>query len=201
MQAVRTIFRKNNMKRIALTLLGLAWSTSLFAQTADPGAADKPNLPARPQWEQRRHLFWDRLNLTDAQKEKLKQIREEDRQSLRSAWAEAKIARESLHAALLANPENTSDIQTKATNWAHALSTRTVQLALHEAKVNQVLTPEQRVAFDEAIKTRMRRWHRRDSGPENGRGQSERPWEKMNPASRPATPAATPSITPTAPTN
>jgi Spy/CpxP family protein refolding chaperone len=191
---------KNNMKRIALMLLGLAWATSLFAQTADPGAAEKPKLPARPQWEQRRHLIWDRLDLTDEQKEKLKQIREEDRQSLRSAWAEAKIAQESLHAALLANPENTADIQTKATNWANAISTRTVQFALHEAKVSQVLTPEQRVVLDEAIKG-MRRWHRRDGGPENGRGRSERPWEKMNPASRPAAPAATPSVTPTAPTN
>ena len=192
---------KNNMKRIALMLLGLAWATRLFAQTVDPAAADKPKLPARPQWEQRRHLFWDRLNLTDEQKEKLKQIREEDRQSLRSAWAEAKIAQESLHAALLANPENTAEIQAKATNWANALSTRTVQLALHEAKVSQVLTPEQRVAFDEAIKARMRRWHRGHGGPENGGWRSERPGEKMNPASRPAAPAATPSVTPEAPTN
>jgi Spy/CpxP family protein refolding chaperone len=190
------------MKRIALVLLGLAWATSLFAESVDPGAADKPKLPAQPQWEQRRHLFWDRLHLTDEQKEKLKQIREEDRQSLRSAWAEAKIAQESLHAALLANPENTADIQAKATNWANALSARTVQFALHEAKVSQVLTPEQRVLLDEAIKARTRRWGRRDGGPENGRGrQSERPWERPNPASRPAGPAATPSVTPTAPTN
>ena len=182
-------------------LLGLAWATSLFAQTIDPGAADKPKLPARPQWEQRRHLFWDRLNLTDEQKEKLKQIREEDRQSLRSAWAEAKIAQESLHAALLANPENTADIQAKATNWANALSTRTVQFALHEAKVSQVLTPTQRVAVDEAIKSRrLRRWNRRDGGAE-GRWQSERPGGRMNPASRPAAPEATPNASPEAPTN
>jgi Spy/CpxP family protein refolding chaperone len=192
---------KNNMKRIALTLLGLAWATSLFAQTADPGAADKPNIPARPRWEQRRNLFWDRLDLTDEQKEKLKQIRDEDRQGLRSAWAEAKIAQESLHAALLANPENTADIQTKATNWANALSTRTVQFALHEAKVSQVLTPEQRVALDEAIKARQGRWRLRGGGPENSLGRSERPWGRMNPASRPAAPAATPSATPDAPTN
>jgi Spy/CpxP family protein refolding chaperone len=192
---------KNNMKRIALTLLGLVSATSLFAQTADPSAADKPKPPPQPQWEQRRHFFWDRLDLTDEQKEKLKQIREDDRPSLRSAWAQAKIARESLHAALLANPENTADIQTKATNWANALSTRSVQLALHEAKVNQVLTPEQRVALDEANRFRLKRWHRRDGGSENGRWQSGRPWERMNPASRPAVPAPTPGVTPAAPTN
>jgi Spy/CpxP family protein refolding chaperone len=200
MQAVRTSFEKL-MKRIALTLLGLAWATSLFAQTADPGATDKPKLPARPRWEQRRNLFWDRLDLTDEQKEKLKQIREEDRQSLRSAWAEAKIAQESLHAALLANPENTADIQSKATNWANALSTRTVQFALHEAKVSQVLTPEQRVVLDEAIQARMSRRHRHGGGPEDGRRRSERPWERVNPESRPAAPVATPSVTPAAPTN
>ena len=189
------------MKRIALTLLGLAWATSLFAQTVDPSAADKPKLPPQPQWEQRRHLFWDRLNLTDEQKEKLKQIREDDRQSLRSAWAQAKIAQESLHAALLANPENTADIQTKATNWANALSTRSVQLALHEAKVNQVLTPTQRVALDEANKARLRRWHRRNGGSENGPSPSGRHWQRMNPASRPAVTVPTPSVTPEAPTN
>src|SRR5271154_3268922 len=113
------------MKRIALTLLGLVSPTILYAPTVDPDAAEKPKPQPKSQWEHRRHLFWDRLNLTDEQKEKLKQIREEDRQSLRSAWAEAKIAQESLHAALLANPENTADIQAKATNWANALSTRT----------------------------------------------------------------------------
>jgi Spy/CpxP family protein refolding chaperone len=189
------------MKRIALTLLGLVSATSLFAQPADANAADKSKLQSQPQWEHRRHIFWDRLDLTNEQKEKLKQIREEDHQSLRSAWAQAKIAQETLHAALLANPENTADIQTKATNWANALSTKSVQLALHEAKVNQVLTPAQRVALDEANKARLRRWHRRNGGSENGRGQSERPWEKMSPASRPAIPAPSPSVTPEAPTN
>ena len=189
------------MKRITLTLLGLAWASSLFAQTADPSAADKPKLPPQPQWEQRRHLFWDRLNLTDEQKEKLKQIREDDRQSLRSAWAQAKIAQESLHAALLANPENTADIQAKATNWANALGTRSVQLALHEAKVNQVLTPAQRVTLDEAHKARLRRWHRGNEGSENGRWQSGRRWQRMNPASPPAVPAPAPSVSPEAPTN
>jgi Spy/CpxP family protein refolding chaperone len=189
------------MKKITLTLLGLAWATRLFAQSADPSAADKPKLPPQPQWEQRRHLFWDRLNLTDEQKEKLKQIREDDRQNLRSAWAQAKIAQESLHAALLANPENTADIQTKATNWANALSTRSVQLALHEAKVNQVLTPAQRVSLDEANKARLRRWHRRGGGSENGRWQSGPLRQRMNPASQPAVATPTPSVTPETPTN
>ena len=58
--------------------------------------------------------FWGGPQLTDDEKAKLKQIRDADQDSLRSAWAQVRIARESLDAALLANPENIADIQTKA---------------------------------------------------------------------------------------
>jgi Spy/CpxP family protein refolding chaperone len=183
------------MKRIALTLLAVVSATSLFAQTGDPDAVDKPKLPPQPDREHSKHFFWDRLNLTDDQKEKLKQIRADDRESLGSAWAQVKIAQESLHAALLANPENTADIQAKATNLANALGTKSVQMALHEAKVNQVLTPTQRVALDEATKIRRNRWLR------HGHWQAGRPWERRNQGSRSALPAASPSVTPEAPTN
>jgi Spy/CpxP family protein refolding chaperone len=200
-QAHKENLSKNYMKRIALTLLGLVSATSLFAQAAALSTADKPNPLPQPRREHMRDLFWDRLKLTDEQKEKLQQIREADRQSLGSAWAQAKIAQESLHAALLANPENTADIQSKATNWANALSARSVQWALHQAKVNEILTPTQRVALDEANKTRLRRWHRPNGGWENGRWQRERPWEKRNQASGPAVPTPSPSGAPEAPTN
>jgi Spy/CpxP family protein refolding chaperone len=112
-----------------------------------------------------KNWFWDRLNLAEDQKEKLQQIREADRDSLTSAWAQVAIARESLKAALLANPENVADIQTKATGLANALSTSSVQLALHLAKVSQVLTPAQRVELEEAWSRRTRDWRQRLRGP------------------------------------
>jgi Spy/CpxP family protein refolding chaperone len=182
------------MKRIALTFLALGSAASLFAPTADPGAADKSKLPSPPRAPMK-HFFWDRLNLTDDQKEKLKQIREADRDGLGSAWAQVKIAQESLHAALLANPENTADIQAKATDLATALSTKSVQFALHEARVNQVLTPQQRVFLDEAKKNRMNRWHRH----QGGNRQQARPWERGNQHSTSPAPAA--GVTPEPPTN
>ena len=83
-----------------------------------------------------KNWFWDRLNLAEDQK-KLQQIREADRESLTAAWAQVAIAKESLKAALLANPKNVADIQTKATDLANALSTGSVQLALHLAKINR----------------------------------------------------------------
>jgi Spy/CpxP family protein refolding chaperone len=177
------------MKKIAITLLALAYATRLFAQAADPSPTDQGKTGAPPVQKSMQHRFWERLQLTDDQKAKLQQIREADRDSLRSARAQVRIAGESLKAALLANPENIADIQTKATNLANALSTSTVQMAMHRAKIYQLLTPVQRVALDEA-RRHMRRWHRPGGGAERDPWQRWRPWQRQNqsPQQTPAAP-------------
>ncbi|MBV8134075.1 MAG: hypothetical protein JO121_00330 [Deltaproteobacteria bacterium] len=126
--------------------------------------------------------------MTDDEKARLKQIREDDRDSLRAARAQVIIARESLNAAILANPENIADIQAKATNLVNALSTSTVQMALHRAKINAVLTPEQRVALYEAV-SGMRPWDRRRGGAERGPWQQQPRWQRQDQLPR-QTPAA-----------
>jgi Spy/CpxP family protein refolding chaperone len=195
-----TILKKSRMKKIPITLLALTYATRLFAQAAEPSPADQGKTGTQPVQESMQQRLWERLQLTDDQKEKLKQIREADRDSLRSARAQVTIARESLKAALLANPENIADIQTKATNLANALSTSSVQIALHRAKINQPLTPAQRVALDEARERRMRRGLRPGAGAERGPWQQRRPWQRQNqsPQQKPAAPQD--SQTPAAPT-
>src|ERR1700746_3762723 len=168
------------MRKIAITLLLLVSATSLFAQTADPSSTDQGKPGTSSAEKPRKQCFWDRLNLTDDQKDKLKQIREADRESLRSARAQVKIARELLKAALLANPENIADIQTKATNLANALSTSSVQMALHRAKINAVLTPAQRVALVDAQRRRMPGWNRPRGGPERGPWEAQGPWQRRD---------------------
>jgi Spy/CpxP family protein refolding chaperone len=194
-------YKKSRMKTIAITFLALAYATRLFAQGADPSPTDQGKAGTQPVQESMQHRFWERLQLTDDQKAKLQQIREADRDSLGSARAQVKIARESLKAALLANPENIADVQTKATNLANALSTSTVQMALHRAKINQMLTPVQRVALDEARTRRMRRWRRPGGGAERCPWQQRRPWQRQNqsPQQTPATPQD--SQTPATPTS
>jgi Spy/CpxP family protein refolding chaperone len=189
------------MKKIAITLLALAYAARLFAQAAEPSPTDQGRTGTQSVQRSMQQRFWDRLDLTDDQKQKLKQIREADRDGLRSARAQVTIARESLNAALLANPENIADIQTKATNLANALSTNAVQMALHRAKIYQVLTPAQRVALDEARKHRMRRWNRRRGGGETVPWQQWRPWQRQNqsPEQTPAAPQD--SQTPATPTS
>jgi Spy/CpxP family protein refolding chaperone len=166
------------MKKIAVTLLAVASATRLFAQTPDPSPPEQGKTETERFEKPREHGFWERLHLTDDQKAKLKQIREADEDRLRSGWAQVAIARETLKAALLANPDNTADIQAKADNLANALSTIAVQMAMHRAKINQVLTPAQRVALEEGKHHRMRHWERH-------RGEAERrPWQERGPWQR-----------------
>ena len=198
------------MKKIAVILLAMACTTRLFAQADDPEPADQDKAQDPPREELREHRFWDRLRLTDEQRTKLQQIREADEEGIRSAWAQVAIAREVLKAALLANPENSADIQAKATNLANALSATAIQMATHRAKINQVLTPVQRVALEEAKEHRMhhRFWERHGRGSEergewHGRGaeRGEEPWrerrhgrEQEQPSEQtPATPQENPS--------
>jgi len=132
------------MKKIAITLLALAYASCLFAQVAEPSPTGQSKIETQRVQNSMQHRFWQNLQLTDDQKEKLKQIREVGQYSLRSAWAQVETAQVSLHLAILTNPENAADIQTKATKLASALSKESTQVARYEAKVNQVLTAAQR---------------------------------------------------------
>lgn len=187
------------MKKIAITLLASAYAAHLFAQAASPSPTDQGKTAPEPAQKSMRGCFLEGLQLTDDEKAKLKQIDDADRDSLRSAWAQVRIARESLDAALLANPENIADIQTKATNLANALSTSSVQMALHRAKINAVLTPAQRVALFDTGRRRMHGWDRPRGGPETGPRREQRPWQRQDqlPPQTPADPQD--SRTPTAP--
>jgi Spy/CpxP family protein refolding chaperone len=168
------------MKKIATIFLTLVSAASLFAQSADPSPTDQAKPGTPPTHRPMKNWFWDRLNLAEDQKEKLKQIREADRENLTAAWAQVAIAKESLKAALLANPENVADIQTKATDLANALSTGSVQMALHLAKISQVLTPAQRVQLEGAWSRRMHDWGQRLRGPMEGPSKDQCPSQRKD---------------------
>ena len=178
------------MKEIAITLLAWAYAAHLFAQAANPSPTDQEKTAPGAAQESMRGCLCEGLQLTDDEKAKLKQICDADQDGLRSALAQVRIARESLDAALLANPENIADIQTKATILANALSTSTVQMAMHRAKINAVLTPAQRVALFDAGRRRMRGFNRPPGGAERGPWQEPRPWQRQDqlPQQTPAAP-------------
>jgi hypothetical protein len=56
-------------------------------------------------------------------------------------------------------------------------------MALHLAKINQVLAPVQRVELVDAKGNwMMRRWLRFDGDRERGSGEERRPWQRQNQA-------------------
>jgi len=148
------------MRTILLTILSFALATGLLAQNADQGPTAQPSPGL--QYNARRGPQ-PQLNLTEDQKAKLKEIREAEKDSLKSAIEQVRTAREALQSALLANPENTADIQAKATILGNAQSALTVQRALQQAKINQVLTPAQRTI----LASRKERLQRRRQAPGN----------------------------------
>jgi Spy/CpxP family protein refolding chaperone len=139
------------MRTILLTILFFASATGLFAQNADQGPTVQPSPGLQ---SNERRTPWPQLKLTEDQKAKLKEIREADKDSLKSASEQVRTAREALQSALLANPENTADIQVKATSLGNAQSVVTLQRALKRAKINEVLTPAQRTILDASGKER-----------------------------------------------
>ena len=144
----------SQMRTILLTILFLGSATGLFAQNADQGPTVQPS-PGFQTNERRGPR--PQLDLTEDQKAKIKEIREADKDSLKSAIEQVRTAREALQSALLADPENTADIQAKATTLGNAESALTVQRALQEAKINGVLTPAQRTMLDTSRKERQQR--------------------------------------------
>ena len=148
------------MRTILLTILSLALATGLFAQNADQGPTVQPS-PGLQSNEGRGPR--PQLNLTEDQKAKLKEIQQARKDSLKSAIDEVRTARDVLQSALLANPENTADIQAKATTLGNAQSALTVQRALQQAKINAVLTPAQRTI----LASRNERQQRRRQGAGN----------------------------------
>jgi Spy/CpxP family protein refolding chaperone len=148
------------MRTILLTILSFALATGLFAQNADQGPTVQPS-PGLQSNEGRGPR--PQLNLTEDQKAKLKEIQQAGKDSLKSAIDEVRTARDVLQSALLANPENTADIQAKATTLGNAQSALTVQRALQQAKINAVLTPAQRTI----LASRKERQQRRRQGAGN----------------------------------
>src|ERR1700759_5176100 len=90
------------------SLLALVASTALQAQTTDSSLPPQSNYGQHGHWHRHHHAWiWKKLNLTDAQKQDLKQYRANHKTPSRSALASYPSARQSLQAAI----ENSSSTQ------------------------------------------------------------------------------------------
>jgi Spy/CpxP family protein refolding chaperone len=119
----------------------------VLAQTpgATPAApAEKADASRRDRRAAKRERIAQELGLTAEQRARMEQIRETDREALRTAHRDVAAKREALRDAMLADPTNQAAIDARANELAAARAEMQRRALATEQRVLQVLTPEQR---------------------------------------------------------
>jgi periplasmic protein CpxP/Spy len=130
------------MKKFVIALMVTATAAITFAQS-DPGQFHPRMRRARQ--------FASKLNLTDAQKQQMKDIRTADREQNKQLYADFRAKLQQLHTLKRANDPAAGDV--KAQLDAMRPQMQAVRKANREAMRN-VLTPEQRAQVKEARQSR-----------------------------------------------
>jgi protein CpxP len=131
------------MKHSALVL------AILTSVAASPLVAQTTNDSPAPAAENHSHggphggWIWKKLNLTDAQKQQIHQIKESNKQAGRSAMLAVVTADKALQSAISQNPSDEATIRSLSVKLESARTEATVQRARVHALVLQVLTPAQ----------------------------------------------------------
>jgi Spy/CpxP family protein refolding chaperone len=114
------------------------------------------------------------LNLTDAQKQQIKEILRTNRDALRAARASVWEARKQVELALQANPNDEAALRSKAAQLSTATTEMLIKRAQIRAQVVTMLTPEQLQQWNQLQdqrrqqrEERIKRW-REESGSEQG---------------------------------
>lgn len=90
--------------------------------------------------------FAEKLGLTDAQKQQIKDIRQADRQANKALFEQFKAKRQELRTLRQTNDPNTESVKAEVKALHQQL--RAAQKATHEKIYNTVLTSEQRAQID-----------------------------------------------------
>jgi protein CpxP len=130
------------MKKFVIALMVVATSTIALAQDAGPGLHARGLRAAR---------FAEELNLTDAQKQQLKDLRAADREQNKQLYADLRAKLQELRALKQAGDPKAADV--KAQIKAMRPQIQAARNASHEAMLN-VLTPEQRAEAKAARQSR-----------------------------------------------
>lgn len=97
----------------------------------------------------------EKLNLTDAQKEQFKQIREASKSKVQPLWENMKSVRQQLQAATANGQFNETQVQALATQQANIMAQLIVEKERTKSQMFAVLTPEQQ-SQAKAIKEQMK---------------------------------------------
>lgn len=111
-------------KFLVAPLVAIVACTSLQAETSEPAASPNPSDGHHDHWRHHHAWIWRKLNLTDTQKQDLKQYRTNNKTALRSALASYLSARQALLAAIQNNQTTQPAASQLATAEANLMALR-----------------------------------------------------------------------------
>lgn len=140
----------------AVSVLGIC---SLQAQSAD--ASPSPTTEGPHQWRAHHHDFRKALNLTDAQRQQLKQMLQNARSANKSLMVNLVNAQKALHEAIAKNPNDETTIRSLSATVGSARTELTVARAKIRSQLVAILTPEQKEKLAQLDQKREDRFQKR----------------------------------------
>jgi Spy/CpxP family protein refolding chaperone len=140
----------------AVSALGIC---SLHAQSAD--ASPSATAEGQHQWQARHHGFWKALDLTDAQRQQLHQMLQNDKSANKGLLINLVNAQKALHEAIAKNPNDETTIRSLSATVGSARTELTVQRAKIRSQLVAILTPEQKEKLAQLDQKRESRFQKR----------------------------------------
>ena len=134
-------------KSLVLSLIALAGFTATYAQepSASPSASAEAGAGSHKGWGHHRFGFLlKKLDLTDTQKQQLKDYFSQNKQTFKTDMLNMMNARKSLTDAIEKNPTDESTIRSLSANVESARTELTVQHAKFLAFLQSILTSDQK---------------------------------------------------------
>ena len=138
-------------------LIAMVASTSLQAETSEPAASPNPGYGHHDHWRHHHAWIWRKLNLTDTQKQDLKQYRTNNKAAFRSALASYLSARQALLAAIQSNAATQPAASQLATAEANLMALR----AKREQYIASILVGDQVATWQNFLAERAARMQER----------------------------------------
>jgi periplasmic protein CpxP/Spy len=132
-------------KSLMLSLIALAGFTAAYAQEPSASASASASPSAHKHWGHHRFGFLiKKLNLTDAQKQQLKQYFSQNKQTFKTDMVNLLNARKALTDAMDKNPSDETTVRSLSANVESARTELTVQHAKFQAYLQSILTTDQK---------------------------------------------------------
>jgi Spy/CpxP family protein refolding chaperone len=130
----------------------------MFGNLIAQDSTEASPAPQTHEWHHHGAMFWhelNQLNLTDAQKQQVKQIMQSNRQNMRSIEKDMLTARKDVATAMFTNPNDEAALRTKAAAISNAITAQIMNHAQLLSQISKILTPDQQQKLNQLQQERL----------------------------------------------